>query len=290
MKTARRIDSITRLPVDEIEMGQRLRPVSAAGVAALIASIRELGLIKDAIHVRRIKKSGKIVLLAGGHRLTAARQLRDEGDDRFAEIDVIGWECNDAFAQLMEIDDNLAGAELTPLDTAVFLARRKRIYEDLHPETKQQVGAGLVAKRWDTRDTVSLVSFRDAVSEQMGLSAKHVERLAMAGSRLDAKDITALRKAPRHVGTRDLLALSKITDPVTRSDVVERMAGGGAKNAADALRQVKAARGEGPVPRSDFDEKLHRLRDAWSRATPKVRRAFLEEHGAEVAAVLEGVQ
>lgn len=37
-------------------------------------------------------------------------------------------------ARLIEFDDNLAGAELSPLGTAVFLAGRKRVCEKLHPD------------------------------------------------------------------------------------------------------------------------------------------------------------
>ena len=47
--------------------------------------------------------------MAGAHRLTAARELGWE------TIKVTCWTCTDDFARLMEIDDNLAGAELTAL-------------------------------------------------------------------------------------------------------------------------------------------------------------------------------
>ncbi len=69
------IQSITELPVDDIQMGTRLRPVSKAGVEAIKASITELGVMKDAIHVRKHKRGGKIELLAGAHRLTVAQEL-----------------------------------------------------------------------------------------------------------------------------------------------------------------------------------------------------------------------
>ena len=68
------LTTITELPLAEIKMGHRLRPVSNAGLAALCASITELGVMKDAIQVRR-KKDGSSHLMAGAHRLEAARQL-----------------------------------------------------------------------------------------------------------------------------------------------------------------------------------------------------------------------
>ena len=66
--------TLSRVPVSEVIVRDRLRPVSEAGVASIIASIAETGVMKDAIHLRK-KKDGKLYLVAGGHRLEAARQL-----------------------------------------------------------------------------------------------------------------------------------------------------------------------------------------------------------------------
>lgn len=283
------IQSITELDVDEIEMGDRLRPVSPAGVAAIKTSMLELGVMKDKPHVRKIKKSGKIVLLAGGHRLVAARELRDEGHAQYGRIGVVCWSCNDDFAQLMEIDDNLAGAELSPLDTAVFLARRKAVYERMHPETKAQIGAGLVAKRWDTAETISVVSFAEAVAQQMGVTPRHVRNFVRAGQALGAKEVRDLRSAPNPVRVTDLMALGKINDTVDRYDVVDLMAKGEAKSAADAMKRVKAARGDGPAPQEAWDKAFQRLCDAWRRAPKRARIAFLEELGGEVDALLDAM-
>jgi len=281
------IQSITELPVDEIAMGDRLRPVSAAGVEALKTSIRELGCIKDPIHVRKLKKTGNIVLLAGGHRLTAARALRDEGDAGFEVVKVTCWSCSDDWARLMEIDDNLAGAELSPLDTAVFLARRKEVYERMHPEAKAQIGAGLVAKRWDTEETISVVSFAEAIAQQMGVTPRHIRNFVRAGQRLDPRDVSLLRGAPRPVGVVDLMTLGKITETVERYDVVGLLSKGEARSASDALKRVRASKGIGPSVASPADAEHRRLLDAWKRASKVARRRFLEDAGAEVWSLLD---
>jgi ParB family chromosome partitioning protein len=281
------IASITDLPVDDIDMGQRLRPVSSAGVAALKTSILELGVIKDAIHVRKLKKGGKIVLLAGGHRLTAARELRDEGRDGFGTVKVVCWSCTDEFARLMEIDDNLAGAELSALDTAVFLAERKRVYEKMHPETRAAIGAELVAKRWNSVETVSVASFAEAIAQQMGITPRHVRNFVRAGERLDSRDVSDLREAVKPVGVADLMTLSKITQPTDRYDVVKLLKAGEAKNAASAWATVKAANGQGKAPKSPVDAAHMRMVDNWKRAPKAAKVRYLEDCGDEIIALLK---
>jgi hypothetical protein len=40
-------------------------------------------------------------------------------------------------AELIEIDENLVRAELTPVEQTMHITKRKELYEKLHPETKQ---------------------------------------------------------------------------------------------------------------------------------------------------------
>ncbi len=282
---AKIIQSITELPVDDIQMGTRLRPVSKAGVEAIKASITELGVMKDAIHVRKHKRGGKIELLAGAHRLTVAQELD------WPTIKVVCWDCNDDFARLMEIDDNLAGAELTALDTAVFLAERKRVYEKLHPETKATVGADLVSKRWDTADTMSTVSFARATAEKFGISDRHVRRMVSAGSVLTGGDAHRLRSSGRPVTLNDLTELAKIGDVSERYRVIDLLAEGKVKSAKDARKTWASEQNRGVTPPMNNTEKTwQRLQDAWKRANKAGRVTFLEEHGEEVQALLDEIR
>ncbi len=273
--------TITELSVDEIQMGDRLRPVSQAGVDALKASIEELGVMKDKIHVRKIKRSGNYVLMVGGHRLTAARELGWE------TIPVVCWDCNDSFARLMEIDDNLAGAELTALDTAVFLAERKDVYERLHPETIATAGAELAAKRWnDATDIVSTASFATATAEKFGISDRQVRRLVAAGSVLRGRNANDLRNAPNPVTLKDLTEIAKIGEVSERDRVVALLSNGDVKNASEARRKYQSELGNGPTPLNNTDATFARLLDAWRRAPKAARKMFLETEGDEVSAVL----
>ncbi len=269
-----RLLQINKVKVAEIAERDRMRPVSEAGVKSLIASISEIGIMKDAIHIRQ-RRDGQLVLIAGGHRLEAARRLGWE------EIEAKVWaDLTDDMARLMEIDDNLAGAEMNALDTAVFLATRKEVYERMHPETRHGI-AGAVA-RWDATDIVSVASFATATAEKFGLTDRHVRRMIAAGSALSPRDVAQLRSAPRPVSLKDLAEIAKIGNPVERGDVVLRLAAGNARSAADARRSLRVEAGlEGPK-KSAEDEQLLALLSAWSRAGKAVRRRFVEERFADL--------
>ncbi|MBR9822509.1 MAG: ParB N-terminal domain-containing protein [Rhodobacteraceae bacterium] len=269
------LTTITELPIDEIEVVDRLRPVSEAGVQAIIASIGELGVMKDPIHVRRMK-NGKTRLLAGLHRLTSARELG------WQTIKVTCWRCNDDFARLMEIDDNLAGAELTALDTAVFLAARKRVYEKLHPEAK--AGGDRRSADFQT-DTMSVWSFARATAEKFGITERHVRRMVAAGERLAGDEVSRLRRAPKPVALADLQVIGTL-GPTDRYAVVDALAEGRAKSAGKAMAAIKASTGGSPAPVDPTEKAFLDLMEAWKRAPATARRRFLDECGGDVCAMM----
>lgn len=258
----------------EIETSGRLRPVSDAAVDSLIASITELGVIKDEVIVRKVKhQGGKLVLIAGAHRVEACRRM---GRKVPAKI----YDCADDWARLMELDDNLAGAELNALDTAVFLAERKRVYEKLHPETKQAFGADLVAKRWNA-DTSDIVSFVSATSEKFGLSKRQIERIVAAGSALSKDEIRWLRKAPASVTLKDLQEIAKIGDDDERAKVCIKLSNGDARTTSEARKAYAAANSglSAPAPKDPAEEAVNDLLQRWKRAKKEVRKRFVKaEH------------
>lgn len=259
---------------DVIISPNRLRPVSEAGVESLIASINETGVMKDAIHVRK-KHDGTLHLIAGGHRIEAARRLG------WNDIEAKVWtDVTDDWSLLMEIDDNLAGAEMNALDTAVFLASRKAVYERMHPETKADAFKG----NQHTGKLVSeLSSFTTSTAEKFGITARQIQKIIAAGSKLNADEITQLRAAPKQVTLKDLTEISKIGETSERSGVVTRLAAGSAKSASDARKQINAKPGDAHI--SDADKKLRALNDAFARAPIAARRAFVA-HNAEALRTL----
>lgn len=98
--------------------------------ADLIESIKEIGLINPPT----INQSYE--LIAGGRRYAAIKALG------WKKMPVIIYEATheDRSIQqeeLVHIDENLTRLDLTKIDFEKALAKRKRIYEYLHPETKQ---------------------------------------------------------------------------------------------------------------------------------------------------------
>lgn len=257
----------------------RLRPVSEAGVLSLMASIGELGVMKDPIHVRRVPhRGGALELMAGGHRLEAARRLGWES------IPAKVWTCTDDWAHLMEIDDNLGGAELGALDTAVFLAARKKIFEKLHPEAASSAFKG--NQHTGTLLVRDIVSFTRTTSEKFDLSKRQVERLVAAGLALSPNDLPLLRAAPRAVTLKDLGVLAKVGDPAERDHVIGALAQGKARSAAEARRQF-AERDMAPAPAEDpIDAAFLKLHELWSRTPKKARRRFVSAAHRELADLL----
>lgn len=260
------------LGLEEIAVGARLRPVSEAGVESLIASITELGMLKDAIHVRA-RPGQQFTLIAGAHRLEAFRRLGR------AAIPARVWSgpgVTDDWCRLMEVDDNLAGAEMSALDQAVFLAERRRLYLRLHPETARGVAGALA--RWE--DANDIVSFASATAEKFGITDRHVQRLVKAGEALDAEALGLLRGAEKPPGLTDLLALSK-APPARRRDAIARFAAGEVPKLAAALRPARPA---APLPPAE--EHARKLSDAWSRAPMAAKRRFVAAWADEIAALL----
>jgi hypothetical protein len=111
-----------RIMLDGIEAGANRRPLDPANVQRLKASISEIGL-QTPITVMALPDGDdtRMILVAGAHRLEALRQL---GEDA---ADCVVLDADQDAADLWEIDENLARAELTDAQRADHHARREAI-------------------------------------------------------------------------------------------------------------------------------------------------------------------
>lgn len=265
------------MPIADIEVDGRLRPVDELGVAAILSTVAEGQSITDPIDVRRVRK-GKAVsyrLIDGAHRLEAMKRLGRE------VIPASVWEGTTLDARLMEIERNLARAEMKPIDRAVFLLEYKEAYEEKHPEAKPAIGAELVAKRWDTTRTVPVVSFAAMVGQLTGQDQSSIRRQINAVRHLSKDEISAVRAAPNWVSYKDMAEIGKIGEAEERAFVVERLASGNAKQAAKARKLYAAEQGNAPDPVDPVEAEFQSLLKAWVRARKSVRDRFLAKVTAE---------
>ncbi len=103
---------VVDIPLDQIEVSGRIRPVDDNAAAKLALSMQETDggtVIKRQINpiIVRTKKGGGFVLVVGAHRVAAARKLG------WADVAAIVAEMSDDDAKLLEIDENLYRADLT---------------------------------------------------------------------------------------------------------------------------------------------------------------------------------
>lgn len=254
------------LAVESIGVGQRVRPVSEVALESLMVSIKETGHMADEIHVRKAS-GGKLTLIAGGHRLEAAKRLE------WATIRAKVWRCSAQWAKLWELDDNLAHAELDTLELATFLAARKELYLKMHPESAG--GRAGAASRWE--DATDIVSFASTIAEKRGISERHVRRLTMAGEALSHDQQRWLRDAPKRPTLADLTAIAKEGDEGERSQAIIAFSNGDAKSVKAAL----SARQNTPV-KSPVQKAHEGLMNAFRRAPMQAKRSFVRDNVDEL--------
>jgi len=121
MKIEHRVSFLT---VDLIKVGPRLREIDMTAVHAIAESFKALG----QLHPIRVDKMNNLIF--GAHRLEAAKLL--------GWVEIFGSISDDTPEnnKLAEFDENLMQAQLKVVERALQLRERKRLYEELFPQTK----------------------------------------------------------------------------------------------------------------------------------------------------------
>lgn len=164
----------------DIEAGERKRPLNDRHVQALVASIGEIGLQTPITVMARKDDDGwRSILVAGAHRLAALRQMGEEGTNCFILPD------DDDAAELWEIDENFARAELTDAQRADHHARR----------------AAILVRRGDVRDhggdrrsngqAVHLKSYAKQAAQTLGVDERTVRRDLRRGKKIEPAVLAA---------------------------------------------------------------------------------------------------
>ena len=213
------------LPIREIVIGDRRRSLDAVKVCELAQSIAEIGLLCP------VSVTESRVLIAGRHRLEACSQLG------WTTVPVTVLPLSGLSAELAEIDENLIRNELQVLDRADHLARRKEIYEALHPLSRAGAAGAQVSNR--TRHghdaTSEIISFAADTANKTGVTARTVQQEVQISEKIapDVKD--AIREMPVADSKTDLLLLAR--KPVDEQrQIVERIQSGAAADVKSAVQ------------------------------------------------------
>jgi ParB family chromosome partitioning protein len=134
--------------------------------------------------VLRPRQGAGYWLIAGRHRICAAEKLK------WTEIRATILEDIDADqAELAEIDENLIRAELSSAEQALHHARRKKLYEALHPQTKHG------GDRSSSRQNGDLKRFTRDTASKTGKSERSIQRNVARAKRVSGCSVDTLRQA-----------------------------------------------------------------------------------------------
>lgn len=253
---------LANLPTDKISLRSDARTVSPEAVAALEASIAEVGLINP-IRVRVAGDGWEVI--AGAHRLAATKNLG------LAEIEAIVYAADDIDAELAMIDENLCRSELTASERAQATARRKTLYEQKHPETKH--GGD---RKSDQVANSATRSFADETAAISGQSARTVRQDAERGEKVYEGAFSLIKNTPLDTGTF-LDKLKKLT-PSEQMVVAKRELAYLKQQQRESAKKGIARRVrvvEEPLSDEEaIDKQFAAIVSAWDRAGPEARQRF----------------
>lgn len=262
------MSNLITVPIAEIDAGDRLRPVDAAHALMLAESIRETGLrMPVEIRPRNGRKGPRFSLIAGGHRLWAAKHLGWE------EIQAFVLALDDDHARMAEIDENLVRHELNPLDRAMFLAERKALYEKLHPEAAH--GGD---RRGDQVAKFATWSFAKDTAERCGLADRTIRLAVQIATNLSADSRRRVAGTLLAKKQAELLALSQMTPDHQALALDLLLAPTPTVRTVEAARRVVQGVRDAAV--NETEQQFSKLVDAWRRAGAPARRQFLAHLGA----------
>jgi ParB-like chromosome segregation protein Spo0J len=217
-------------------VGERKRGIG--DITSLAQSIKELGLLNPIT----ILRNGSLV--AGCHRLEACKSLGwNEIEATVVDLDLLS-------AELAEIDENLIRNELHWFDRDKQLARRKEIYEALHPETKQGSKGGWHNNKTEKLETEiisvsSVPTFAEDTAKKIGTTDRTVRSSLQRAKTFTDEQGEVLKRAD--IKPTDATKLARMEEPL-RDAVIKTIANNVASNKTTnvtaAILQIKKAENE----------------------------------------------
>ena len=210
---------VTTWPIDQITVPVGREPREER-VQALMGSIGEVGLL----HPVTVTPEG--VLVAGRHRLKACERRGDE------HIAVVVRRLGELEEQLATLDENLIRADYDVLERGEMLAKRKAVYEALHPESVRPQGGRPRA------NCESDSSFSATTAALCGVDRRTVQTDVQIATGIpeDVRDM--IRGTPVADMKKELLDLAR-QDEVTQARIAQKIHDGTARHIYEAKRAVR---------------------------------------------------
>jgi hypothetical protein len=213
---------VHNIAVATIKVGRRMRPLG--DISSLVESIREVGLLNPILITRNRR------LISGLHRLEAFKALG------WKHIPAIILSVSPTEAALREIDENLARNDLTLLERAEHLHRRKELYEILHPERRHGGNRGNQHTGGKSCQDTNL-KFCQTAAVLTGKSATTVHRLVRIAKLLTPETKELLRGTEWANNQQALMKLCKLP-PDMQERVARKAANGESRDIYDAIAKV----------------------------------------------------
>ncbi|WP_374322861.1 ParB N-terminal domain-containing protein [Brevundimonas sp.] len=174
------------ISIDQITTFDRVRQASRPQVDALVASIREVGLLNP---ITVAPTDSGFALVAGMHRLEACRVLG------MTAVPAITLDLDANQRVIAECDENLCASTLTASERAEFTRRRKAAYEALHPETRREatLKRGDEAPSRQVGETGKPARFTADTAAATGQSERAVQRDAERGEKVSDDALSMIR-------------------------------------------------------------------------------------------------
>lgn len=225
---------VTEVPIKEIKVRFRLRSPSDTKVAEIAESINQIGILNP------ITLDSNKNLIAGYHRLLAFQSL-----DKETIPSIIKETSDDAYNELMEVDENLKRNELNHIEIAEHIVRREELME----------GLGMMYSQGDNRHTKKdeKITIED-LADNIGLSKRSYQQRKQV-SRINEEVRSLLVETDFANSLVDLIKLSSEEDHIQK-EVCDLLITGKCRTWKSAFFQAKLSDFKlNTTPRVDFSFK-----------------------------------
>ena len=210
--------------ISDIIIKEDRRAVKSEYVQKLADSIKQIGLINP------ITITPDNTLIAGYHRLNAFILLGK------VRIPAITLNLSDLETRLAEIDENLIRNDLSVLERGDQLLERKRIYEELYPETKAGVSQAIGSNVAQGNNVSEIISptFTEDTADKTGKSRRTIEQEIKISRDIAPEVKDKIRDTDLADHKTDLIKLSRL-EPEKQAAVVDTVISGKYKDIKSAI-------------------------------------------------------